>query len=66
MDGVGESAAAFWEEVNCDGEKSGWLMAGGWGWLPRASPSLVATADGAWWDEIGGNNGEGAERSPTK
>jgi hypothetical protein len=28
LDGVVESAAAFWEEANCDGEKSGWLMAG--------------------------------------
>lgn len=25
MEGVVESAAAFWEEVNCDGEKSVWL-----------------------------------------
>lgn len=26
LEGVVESAAAFWEEVNCDGEKaSGWL-----------------------------------------
>ena len=25
MEGVVESAAAFWEEVNCDREKSGWL-----------------------------------------
>ena len=25
LEGVVESAAAFWEEVNCDEEKSGWL-----------------------------------------
>jgi hypothetical protein len=25
LEGVVESAAAFWEEVNCEGEKSGWL-----------------------------------------
>jgi hypothetical protein len=25
LEGVVESAAAFWEGVNCDGEKSGWL-----------------------------------------
>lgn len=25
LEGVVESAAAFWEEVSCDGEKSGWL-----------------------------------------
>jgi len=25
LEGVVESAAAFWEEVSCDSEKSGWL-----------------------------------------
>ena len=48
LDGAVASAAAFWDWENCDGEKSGWLMA----WC-LASP---------WWDwdGSGGNNGESA------
>jgi len=64
LEGVVESAAAFWEAVNCDGEKSGWLngiifpvtsgggMACGWADEMRGSMG---------WD---GREGISRERSP--
>jgi hypothetical protein len=61
LDGVVESAAAFWEEANCDGEKPGWLMAG-WRRMGLGAVVRVVTSEATTptersgvlaWREIG-------------